>query len=146
PQELSQPSSRVRLALEVLDDSIGPLALPSVQGRLDQGIAVGEVPVEAALRRAEFGGDRLHGNSINTAPRDRGYGCPCPVAWRERPLACLAHEHTVAYGRDIRHVRSRPTMKTADGGPRMRLPDSAHPNHPWRIHELTGDFRLEDVW
>ena len=28
----------------------------------------------------------------------------------------------------------------------MRLPDSAHTNHPWRIHELTGDFRLEDVW
>jgi hypothetical protein len=27
-----------------------------------------------------------------------------------------------------------------------RLPDSAHTSHPWRIHELTGDFRLEDVW
>ena len=28
----------------------------------------------------------------------------------------------------------------------MRLPDSAHTSRPWRIHELTGDFRLEDVW
>ncbi|HEY1592889.1 MAG TPA: DUF2867 domain-containing protein [Solirubrobacteraceae bacterium] len=28
----------------------------------------------------------------------------------------------------------------------MRLPDSAHSSHPWRIHELTRDFRLEDVW
>ena len=28
----------------------------------------------------------------------------------------------------------------------MRLPDSAHTALPWRIHELTGDFRLEDVW
>ena len=28
----------------------------------------------------------------------------------------------------------------------MRLPDSAHTSMPWRIHELTGDFRLEDVW
>jgi hypothetical protein len=28
----------------------------------------------------------------------------------------------------------------------MRLPDSAHLDHPWRIHELTRDFRLEDVW
>jgi hypothetical protein len=28
----------------------------------------------------------------------------------------------------------------------MRLPDSAHTSHPWRIHELTRDFRLEDVW
>jgi hypothetical protein len=30
--------------------------------------------------------------------------------------------------------------------PRMRLPDSAHTSRPWRIHELTHDFRLEDVW
>jgi len=28
----------------------------------------------------------------------------------------------------------------------MRLPDSAHTLRPWRIHELTRDFRLEDVW
>jgi hypothetical protein len=28
----------------------------------------------------------------------------------------------------------------------MRLPDSAHTARPWRIHELTRDFRLEDVW
>ncbi len=27
-----------------------------------------------------------------------------------------------------------------------RLPDSAHTSRPWRIHELTGDFELEDVW
>jgi hypothetical protein len=28
----------------------------------------------------------------------------------------------------------------------MRLPASAHIERPWRIHELTGDFELEDVW
>ena len=28
----------------------------------------------------------------------------------------------------------------------MRLPDTAHTSRPWRIHQLTGDFRLEDVW
>ena len=28
----------------------------------------------------------------------------------------------------------------------MRLPDTAHTSLPWRIHELTRDFRLEDVW
>src|SRR5260370_35372811 len=33
-----------------------------------------------------------------------------------------------------------------DGGPRMRLPNTAHTSRPWRIHELTSDFRLEDVW
>jgi hypothetical protein len=28
----------------------------------------------------------------------------------------------------------------------MRLPDTEHTSRPWRIHELTRDFRLEDVW
>jgi hypothetical protein len=28
----------------------------------------------------------------------------------------------------------------------QRLPNSAHTSRPWRIHEITGDFRLEDVW
>jgi hypothetical protein len=28
----------------------------------------------------------------------------------------------------------------------MRLPNNAHTSRPWRIHELTHDFRLEDVW
>jgi hypothetical protein len=28
----------------------------------------------------------------------------------------------------------------------MRLPSSAHTSRPWRIHEIAGDFRLEDVW
>jgi hypothetical protein len=31
-------------------------------------------------------------------------------------------------------------------GERFQLPDSAHYSRPWRIHELTADFRLEDVW
>lgn len=29
---------------------------------------------------------------------------------------------------------------------RMRLSNSAHTSQPWRIHELTPDFRVEDVW
>lgn len=28
----------------------------------------------------------------------------------------------------------------------MTLPDTAHTSRPWRIHELTRDFRVEDVW
>ena len=28
----------------------------------------------------------------------------------------------------------------------MRLPNTAHTSRPWRIHELTADFGLEDVW
>ncbi len=27
-----------------------------------------------------------------------------------------------------------------------RLPNSAHTSQPWRIHDLTPDFDLEDVW
>jgi hypothetical protein len=27
-----------------------------------------------------------------------------------------------------------------------RLPNTAHTSRPWRVHELTHDFRLEDVW
>jgi hypothetical protein len=27
-----------------------------------------------------------------------------------------------------------------------RLPRSAHTSHPWRIHEFTSDFHVEDVW
>ncbi len=28
----------------------------------------------------------------------------------------------------------------------MKLPDTAQTSRPWRIHELTHDFGLEDVW
>ena len=28
----------------------------------------------------------------------------------------------------------------------MKLPDIAHTSRPWRIHEFTSDFELEDVW
>ena len=28
----------------------------------------------------------------------------------------------------------------------MRLPNTAHTSRAWRIHELTRDFRVEDVW
>jgi hypothetical protein len=29
---------------------------------------------------------------------------------------------------------------------KLRLPNTAHTSRPWRIHELTRDFRVEDVW
>jgi hypothetical protein len=28
----------------------------------------------------------------------------------------------------------------------MRIPNDVHRSRPWRIHELTRDFRIEDVW
>jgi hypothetical protein len=33
-----------------------------------------------------------------------------------------------------------------EGGLTMRLPNTEQTSRPWRIHELTRDFRLEDVW
>jgi Protein of unknown function (DUF2867) len=31
-------------------------------------------------------------------------------------------------------------------GPQLMLPGTAHTSLPWRIHEITPDFRLEDAW
>lgn len=28
----------------------------------------------------------------------------------------------------------------------MRLPNTAHTARPWRVHEITRDFQIEDVW
>jgi hypothetical protein len=28
----------------------------------------------------------------------------------------------------------------------MSFPKTAHTSRPWRVHELTKDFELEDVW
>jgi hypothetical protein len=28
----------------------------------------------------------------------------------------------------------------------MRLPKNAHTSRPWRVHEIAGDFEVEDVW
>lgn len=32
------------------------------------------------------------------------------------------------------------------GGPLVRLSNAAHTSRPWRVHEVAGDFQLEDVW
>ena len=31
-------------------------------------------------------------------------------------------------------------------GAGLRLPNAEHAAQPWRIHEITSDFRLEDLW
>jgi uncharacterized protein DUF2867 len=31
-------------------------------------------------------------------------------------------------------------------GMKMKLPKTAHTSRPWRVHEITKDFELEDVW
>ena len=41
-------------------------------------------------------------------------------------------------------------MEDTDAHPRpaagMRLPEAAHTARPWRVHALTQDFEVEDVW
>jgi hypothetical protein len=56
-------------------------------------------------------------------------------------------------GRRRRAGQLRPAPKRlrrlryeTNGGPRMKLPKSAHTARPWRVHEITRDFKLEDVW
>jgi Protein of unknown function (DUF2867) len=54
----------------------------------------------------------------------------------------------------IENIHTHPThrsLRPALAGPRSgarvaRLPNSAHTSRPWRIHEITKDFELEDVW
>src|SRR5438128_275835 len=56
----------------------------------------------------------------------------------------------LASGAELTPPRSMPKLRSIhyrmEGGARMRLPNAAHTSRPWRIHELTRDFRLEDVW
>jgi hypothetical protein len=40
--------------------------------------------------------------------------------------------------------RHRPPARV--NSPQMRLPNSTHTSRPWRIHELTRDFQILDVW
>jgi Protein of unknown function (DUF2867) len=60
------------------------------------------------------------------------------TAWPVRMNSRPAHTNGGAL------MDSRPACM--DGGSRMRLPITAQTSRPWRIHELTRDFRLEDVW
>ena len=43
-------------------------------------------------------------------------------------------------------ARLRAAATQLGRGSSLRLPNTAHSSRPWRIHELTYDFRLEDVW
>lgn len=59
-----------------------------------------------------------------------------PRHHRQVALA-LARSHTSAASEVKDHQ-----MSERNG----RLPNSEHTSRPWRIHEITRDFRLEDVW
>ena len=61
-----------------------------------------------------------------------------------RPLYRLVIEPGMALA--ARHSEPTAGAPACGGSRRMKLPKAAHTSRPWRIHELTGDFRLEDVW
>jgi hypothetical protein len=66
-----------------------------------------------------------------------------PVMLRQALDAHASRSSDISLDRADRTIRTAPPM---DGGRGMRLPNTAHTSRPWRIHELTRDFRLEDVW
>jgi hypothetical protein len=61
----------------------------------------------------------------------------------DRGGAGFVMSHTGAL---IRLTSEDAELNRTDGGPRMRLPNTAHTSRPWRVHEFTRDFRLHDVW
>jgi hypothetical protein len=44
------------------------------------------------------------------------------------------------------HLAEPATTRQLQEGPTVRIPNATHTSLPWRIHELTSDFTVEDVW
>ena len=136
------------LALDALDHLIDARALPRVEHLVEQRPPVVEVPVEAALGDAERLRQRLDPDGVRAAGSQGPQPLIDPRAARragERPSSI-----SIAFRAELTSPQMMPKLQSIryrmDGGPRMRLPNTAHTSRPWRIHELTRDFRLEDVW
>src|SRR5207302_9911065 len=61
------------------DDPFGVLRLPALERRGQEFVAVGEVPVEAALGDAERARQRLDGGGLEPAALDRRQRRPLPI-------------------------------------------------------------------
>jgi hypothetical protein len=95
-----QPRCRAVELGQSADDRLGLLLLPQVERRADEAVPVLVVPVEAALRGAQPGGERLDGDGVH-APCTQGLeGCPGPVGSGQ--ALTRRHERTVPYGETIR--------------------------------------------
>jgi Protein of unknown function (DUF2867) len=64
--------------------------------------------------------------------------------WSGWQLLAVLAAHGLASSRS--EAGNSPPTQSQRPKPAMRLPSAAHTSLPWRIHELTRDFRLEDVW
>ena len=82
---------------------------------------VSRVVLHGPFIKAHPAGAGLGGGAAPRCPRP---GCCDPSTGSPSPSACAS----------------------AGRAGSLRLPDAAHTARPWRIHELTRDFRLEDVW
>src|SRR3712207_1117671 len=86
---------------------------------------------------------------MNTRPRTKGDGMKTPE--RDPMIAQSNQEQDVALLKqkvaELERAQQQGNVEGfMDGGPRMRLPNTAHTSRPWRIHEIVLDFKLEDVW
>ena len=121
--------------------------LPGVEHLLEQRAAVGEVPVEAALGDAERLRQRLDPDGVRAAGGEGPQPCSIHLLRGVRAMAAMAtHYHVTVVDSTAGGATFHPYDTVWIEVHRMRLPNTAHTSRPWRIHELTRDFRLEDVW
>src|SRR3954451_19239095 len=105
PEQLTEPRGRVTTAVDRGDDELGVLLLPSDQGSGDERIAVGEVPVEAALRGPEDLGDGLDGDCCEPPASECLEGGTGPVVDGAAIALSVGHSHTLPYG--LTSIRGR---------------------------------------
>ena len=97
-----EPSSRIFDGGERGDDALGVLRLPTRERRRQQRIAVGEVPIEAALGDAERARQRFDAGGVEPATLDRFERRLLPIRSPEAPIAvagtpALCHVGLIPY-------------------------------------------------
>ena len=95
--EHPQARRRVGLLVQELDHRVGVTLLPQFERRVDQGIAVLEVPVEAPFGGSQPRRDRFHRDGFDPTPGDRSESGVGPILSREAPPCPFAHLHTLPY-------------------------------------------------
>lgn len=82
-KELPETIHWIRDFCDVGDHRVGGNFLPAIHRCRDEFIAVGEVPIEAALGRAQRGCDRFHGHAGDPSVFDRANRGGDPIVFRE---------------------------------------------------------------
>ena len=137
---------RIGLANRVVADGDLDAAAADLAGRLatQPPIAVrgARRAIDAAWHRGPEESHRVGRGRADPLPRVRRLqGRPPGNGRRTEPTVAGTLDED-----ELRPDERRCHRLERDAGPTMRLPSSAHTSRPWRIHDLTHDFRLEDVW